>query len=103
MSFGFPAYHTDRYSLGSPNTDIISAVRESIKSLSWSLREESKDLMVVSTSMNIRSWGEKVEINFLQDNSLSVTSKCTLFTQCFDWGKNKSNVTKFMSEIKKHV
>jgi hypothetical protein len=24
-------------------------------------------------------------------------------TQCFDWGKNKANVVKFMAEIRNHI
>jgi hypothetical protein len=53
--------------------------------------------------MNIRSWGEKLLISFLPDNSVSVISKCALPTQCLDWGKNKANVGLFMAEIRKHV
>jgi hypothetical protein len=32
-----------------------------------------------------------------------VKSKCSLTTQCFDWGKNKANIVKFMSELRNHV
>ena len=71
--------------------------------MSWSIREEASGQIIASTSVNLRSWGEKVLISFLPDNSISVTSKCSLSTQCLDWGKNKANVEKFMAEIKKHA
>jgi len=104
MAFGFPAYHTERYSPGTTNSaDLRIAVRETLTALSWSVREESHDQLIASTSMNIRSWGEKVLISFLPDKSISVTSKCSLPTQCFDWGKNKANLERFMTEIRKHV
>ena len=45
----------------------------------------------------------RVFIKFLPDNSVSVTSKCALPTQCFDWGKNKANVIKFLVEFSKRV
>lgn len=104
MAFGFPAYHTERYSADAgKSADLRFAVRETLNELSWPLREEASDQIIASTSVNIRSWGEKVLIRFLPDNSISVTSKCALPTQCFDWGKNNANVGRFMAAIRKHV
>lgn len=104
MAFGFPAYHTERYSAGTgKSADLRVAVRETLNALSWSLRQEANDQIIASTSVNIRSWGEKVFISFFPDNSISVTSKCAFATQCLDWGKNKANIGRFMAEIRKHV
>ena len=103
MTFGFPAYHTDSYSAGTATANVREAARQTLTALSWSLREETADGIVASTSANVRSWGEKVLITFASDDSVSVTSKCALATQCLDWGKNKANVVKFMTELKKHV
>jgi hypothetical protein len=104
MSFGFTAYHTERCSPDTTRSaDLRVAVRATLAALSWSVREESHDQIAASTSMNFRSWGEKVLISFLPDKSISVTSKCSLPTQCFDWGKNKANLARFMKEIRKHV
>ena len=103
MTFGFPAYHTEQYSIGTTVPDLPSVVRETFGALSWAVREETPDGIVGSTSMNLRSWGEKVLIDFLPDNSISITSKCALPTQCMDWGKNKKNVGRFIAELKKHV
>ena len=104
MAFGFPAYHTERYSaaVGNP-ADLRTAVRATLNALSWSVIEERSDQIVAGTSMNMRSWGEKVLVNFLPDSAISVTSKCALVTQCFDWGKNKANVNRFMAEIGNQV
>lgn len=104
MAFGFPAYHTERYCADTgKSADLRAAVRVTLNALSWSIREEVSDRITASTSGNIRSWGEKILISFLPDNSISVTSKCALPTQCFDWGKNKANVVKFMAEIRNHI
>lgn len=103
MAFGFPAYHTERYSAGATTPDLRKAARETLAALSWSLREETHDEIIGSTGINIRSWGEKVLIHISPDNSITVTSKCALVTQCLDWGKNKANVDKFMAEFRKHV
>ena len=104
MAFGFPAYHTERYSIENKNpVDMLVAIRETIRELSWSIREEKSDQIIASTSINLKSWGEKVLINIFQDNSISITSKCALPMQCLDWGKNKANVDKFIAGIMKHV
>ena len=104
MAFGFPAYYTERYSPDTTRSaDLVAAVKQSLAALSWSVREESHDQIVASTSMNFRSWGKKVLISFLPDKSISITRKCSLPTQCFDWGKNKANLKRFMTEFRKHV
>ena len=104
MTVGFPAYHTERYSVGAgKSADLRVAVRATLKALSWSIREEASETIIASTSVNFRSWGEKVLISFLPDNSISVTSKCALPTQFLDWGKHEANVGRFMAEIRNHV
>ena len=103
MAFGFPAYHTEHYSAGAGiSTDLRGAVKSALTEISWSIREESSGQIIALTSISLLSWGEKVLINFLPDNSISVTSKCHLW-QCVDWGKNQSNVQRFMAKIKKHA
>lgn len=101
MAFGFPAYHTERYSPVSSSDDIRKAVREALIALSWPIKEETSDHIGSSVKVNVRSFGEKIQINFLPDNSISITSKCGLPTQCQDWGKNKKNVETFINELKK--
>ena len=103
MAFGFPAYHTEYYSRADPVPDIRNAVRETLDALSWSLRDETHDRIIASTSMDLRSLGERVFIDFLPDNSISVTSRCCMPTQCVNWGKNRTNIRRFMAELEKHV
>lgn len=103
MAFGFPAYHTAQYSTkGDRKSELHTAVHAALAALSWSVKEETVDGLLASTSINLRSWGERVLILFKSDHSISVTSQCALPTQCFDWGKNKANVKKFLAEIAKH-
>ena len=103
MAFGFPAYHTEEYSPGASTKKVQNAIRTAIATLGWKIRAEDDNGIVVSTGVNFRSWGEKVKIIFLEDHSISVTSQCSLPTQCIDWGKNKANVTKFLDEMDKLV
>lgn len=112
MSFGFPAYHTDRYAdrdtdRDSGGTDepvhLGAAVRETLSALGWSIRAKERDPIAASTSLCAKSWGERVLIHFLRDNSISVTSKCAMPTQCVDWGKNRAYAREFIAEVRGHV
>lgn len=103
MAFGFPAYHTEHYSPGTAKAKMQEAIRSTVESLEWKIRIDDVDGFEVSTGVNFRSWGEKVVIDFMEDHSISVTSKCALPTQCIDWGKNKANVNKFLAELKGHL
>lgn len=104
MSFGFPANFTQRYSRsGTTAEGLRCAARDALETLGWHVREEHADRIVASTSLNVRSWGERVLLSFPSDDSISVTSKCSLPTQCFDWGKNKSNVEWFVEELERHI
>ena len=103
MAFGFPAYHKDQYSARDTTADMRGAVSGTLAALSWSVKQETTDGLVASVKWNWRSWGERVLIDFLPDNSVSVTSKCAFRSQCFDWGKNKANVQKFLGELPNHI
>ncbi len=100
MAFGFPPFYADRISLDiSESTVLRESVRETIKVLGFSFFEESKDQIVASTGMSVKSWGEKIHVNFLTDNSISVTSKSKF--ALIDWGKNKNNVERFRARVLK--
>ena len=100
MAFGFPAYHTENYTLNDGTSNLRASVKSALKAVSWSIRKESPDTIVASTSLSLLSWGERVIITFLSDESITVTSKCTWPIQCFDWGKNKANIKKIIAELK---
>jgi hypothetical protein len=99
MAFGFPAYHTEELS-GTPDAPFREAVLNAVRALGWSPQKKSEDAITASTSINIWSWGEKVTVEFHREGA-TVTSRCAMFTQCVDWGRNKSNVRKFLAEIRK--
>ena len=102
MAFGFPAYHTEEAIGSGDENRLRNSVKNAILSLGWNIHTEATTIITASTSPNLSSWGEGVVIHFFPGCRLSVTSKCALFTQCFDWGKNKRNVRTLFEEIAKH-
>lgn len=104
VTFAFPAYHTERYSAGTGrSSDLRAGVHAALQALAWGIEVEESARIVASSNLNVYTWGERISVDFLPDDSVSITSKCALPTQCFDWGKNKANVVRLMTEIRKHV
>ena len=100
MAFGFPAYHEEKIDLGIPQNEIISFLEPIIGSLSWSIIEYTENHMLVMSNPSLLAWEpEKIRITILPSSSIHVRSECAIFTQCFDWGKNKKNVHKLLSAI----
>ena len=100
MAFGFPAYHEETIDLEMPRNEIISFLKPIIGSLSWSIIEYTENHMSAITPTALTaSDGEKIRITILPSGSIQVRSECAIFTQCFDWGKNKKNVHKLLSAI----
>ena len=54
---------------------------------------------VISNTGLLESEGQYITITILPSGSIHVRSECSIFTQCFDWGKNKRNVRKLQSAI----
>ena len=100
MAFGFPAYHEETIDLEIPRNEIISFLKPIIGSLSWAIIEYTENHMkVISNTGLLESDPQYITITILPSGSTHVRSQCSIFTQCFDWGKNKKNVHKLLSEI----
>lgn len=103
MTIGLPAYHNEVYSVEKNCEDINLAVRTTLKELQWKYIETSKDTLVASSKISFESFGEKVTIQIMSKDSISITSKCKHPIQWLDFGRNKRNVDKFLLRLKQHV
>ena len=79
--------------------NILSALKKSdFKNI-----KTNKEVIKATTSMSMWSFSELISINInqLDDTTTSVkfNSKCFLFIQIVDWGKNKSNSTLFFEKL----
>jgi hypothetical protein len=99
MAFGFPAYHTEELP-GIADSSFQERIIESIRALGWKEGDRSDGTMTATTKTNIWSWGEHILIRF-HKHGATITSRCSSSIQCFDWGKNKSNVRKLLDEFGK--
>ncbi len=101
MSFGFPAYHTEHVSRALPPS-FRNLLDKSFRKLGWLVQDETDDNMTASTGYSPSSWGEHVSVRF-DSLGYTVTSRCILVTQCFDWGRNRWNVRRLIQEINEHI
>lgn len=104
MTFGFPAYHTERLHVPTDTPDQLhGAIKDTLQSIGWSIESYHAPRLVVKSSISLSSWGERIEIDFLGDQWVSITSKCAMPTQCFDWGRNRANVLRFFAELQRRI
>ena len=104
MPLMFPARHAESHAHGVDDVDRVrEIVRRTLRDLSWTIEQQMADRIFAKTSASIWSLGENVEIEWRQEMHLSITSRCAVPTQCFDWGKNRENVAAFMSGFQNNV
>ena len=81
--------------------DLEICLFQALKDLRFEWRNDplDKNRFSARIPINQSSWGEEIEIRFVNDNTLCVTSKCVLPLQIFDSGKNKKNVQSIIGKI----
>src|SRR5262245_36074271 len=100
MAFGFPAYHEERVRYDVPPGELMDAVDAAIADMHWSGHQTGRWRYSASTGVSFWSWGEGVTIELGPDEGeMFVRSQCSFPTQCIDWGRNASNVRKFLAAV----
>ena len=55
-----------------------------------SLVEKKDRYITLKIPMNLKSWGEILEVS-VEEESFHITSKCSAFFQIVAWGRNRNN------------
>jgi len=97
MSIGFPAYHIQRLNLR--DTNLRASVSAGLGQTGWTVLETTKHSIRAKIGINIWSFGETIQITFIDDETIEIHSKSRMPTQMFDWGKNKRNVDTLVNLI----
>ncbi len=80
--------------------ELINAIIKTLDNLGWKFEVLSQNHFFIKTPMNIRTFGENININVFPDGTVHVKSQCS---QSFDWGKNKVNIQTFFDELQKVI
>jgi hypothetical protein len=99
MALGFPAYHEEDQQFEHSAEELLDAVEEALDALGWSFSYKGRGLFGTTTPISFWSWGERIQIEVGRQGDVWVRSECALPTQCFDWGKNRRNVNKFLDQL----
>ena len=105
MTFGFPAYHIQRFNFRCSNLKVC--VKAALRQTNWNWNDETeftekskfKPLITAKSGMTIWSFGETIQITFIDKKTVEIQSKCNAPTQMFDWGKNEKNVNTLVDLI----
>lgn len=57
------------------NADPQKAVRDTLNTLSWKIKQETPEAIIASTRLGLRSWGERLHIRLNTDGSLYCDGK----------------------------
>jgi hypothetical protein len=99
MSFGFPAYSSSNRHFKLGKEELVSVIGEALGILGWRYESPSPNRFVARISIGLWSWGETLTAEVAFDGTVTARSECVLVTQCFDWGKNSSNVWSFFDKV----
>lgn len=99
MTFGFPARFKRDRKLDLREHEITLAVGLALDALGWLHERPSAGRFVARVPPTLYSWGEVMEVEISAGSGVRAESRCSLPTQCFDWGKNRKNVEKFFAQL----
>lgn len=104
MAFGFPAYHEERFVNSSDEAiNLKAAALKAVRTLNWKIKSNDGSRIIAMTSMNLSSWGEWFHITMTGPRGMTIRSECSATTQFVDWGKNKRNVRKFLTQLEEQI
>lgn len=90
---------TARYS--GTRADIVRASEEVAAQSGFKVKEVNPDggSIRARAGFSFRSWGENISVHVDDAGTVQVTSECLMPTQFVDYGKNKSNVNRFLAGL----
>lgn len=104
MAFGFPAYHSTTLDLSSqPLEKVLAIVAKAMQAQGWKINLQHGNTLQATSSISWLSWAETISAQLDDNHILQLKSKCSMPTQCLDWGKNRRNIEKLVAEIHKNL
>jgi hypothetical protein len=94
---GFPAKYQTVYQSGLGAHGAQRIIAEAFEQLGWKYSVTEQGVFRGRVPLSGLSWGETVIVRILEGNVIQVESRCGF--QMIDWGKNKSNVTRFIGKL----
>jgi hypothetical protein len=101
MAFGIPASYKLIVSNIPKDTDIKRSVGSALSRIGWNPTLDG-NIYRASTNLSMGSSGEKITVEMMPDKSIKISSRCSIFLQFVDFGKNKRNVERFLEELPRH-
>lgn len=77
-----------------------TTVKQAISELGWQIKEESENMLSVSTPISLSSWGETIAIRISsQGNKTQILIASSPKLQLFDGGKSEENIDSLADKI----
>jgi len=62
--------------------------------------DKVKGEILAKAKLSLWSWTEDIIVNVTDDGNIKIKSTCAFPFQFYDWGKNKRNVNKIITNLK---
>lgn len=96
MAFKFSSKHIQKISLENLSVEQFLVIAlETASKLDWNVGLISENGFIAYTKFSFKSYSEEVIVRII-DRTAIIKSECT-GTQIVDWGKNKENISKFIT------
>ncbi|WP_062060106.1 hypothetical protein [Aquimarina longa] len=100
MIFGFPPKYVKNITVPElSDKQLFIIAIETIEELKWNINTLSETGCVAITKFSLSSWSEEITVN-INNGTIYLKSSC-IESQLIDWGKNKKNITRFISTFNK--
>ena len=95
----FGQRHEEEFRYGDFPDDIREAIYDTLEELRWRIGREGDDYIEASIGISLLSYGEKLSVDFIGRNTLLIRSNSIMPLTVVDWGKNKTNVRRFIRKL----
>ena len=97
---GFPARSGELYECASGSSEAARMVAKTFEELGWEHTITEEGVFRTRIGISLLSYGEVFTVEILEHGLIRAASRCIWPMQLFDWGKNRSNVRKFLDHLR---
>ncbi|KAA6184487.1 hypothetical protein F2Q65_12300 [Thiohalocapsa marina] len=101
MAFGCPPKHVDWFSIPDGEGDLRAIVRDSLNAFAWWVIQDHGQSIRATVDPGLFSPGQRVQIAFESEHVIRISSESAFALPCYDWGKNKRNVERLLSALRR--
>lgn len=93
---------SESYSFDGPFNQVFMVATQAIEDCGWEItgKDQETGVIIAKTGMSLRSWGEKIVIEFsIKEGKTLMNISSEPTSQLLDWGKSSENLKKLIEKL----